>query len=94
MSPHLESIHGVPPDVHNGDVYPDIPSEFFINEIDVYRKLSTTLTLKSAEPGLIPNWVLKCNPLILILPKASILNASIEQSLVPIIWKRADVIPV
>ena len=27
---HLEPIHGVPLDVYNGDVYPDVSSQFVI----------------------------------------------------------------
>ena len=46
------------------------------------------------NPDCVPNWVLKSNSLILALPIASILNASIQQSLVPTIWKKADVIPI
>ena len=94
VTQHLEEIHSVPVDVHNGDVYPDVPSEFIISEIDVYRKLSAISTLKLAGPDLIPNWILKSNSLVLALPIASILNASIQQSLVPTIWKRVDVIPI
>ena len=66
VTQHLEPIHSAPLDVHNGDVYPDIQSEFIISEIDVYRKLSTISNLKSAEPDLIPNWILKSNSLALI----------------------------
>ena len=49
VTQHLEPIHSVLLDVHNEDVFPDIPSEFIISEIDVYCKLSAISTLKSAD---------------------------------------------
>ena len=60
--------------------------------MDVYRKLSTISTLKSAGPDLIPNWVLKS---VLALPINSVhIEPSNQQSFVSTIWKRTNVIPI
>ena len=71
-----------------------IPSQFIIEEIDVYNKLSTIQTNKSPGQDGILNWVLKSYAYILSSPVASIFNASIQESVVPSMWKKADVIPV
>ena len=70
------------------------PSQFIIDEKDVYNKLSTIPTNKSPGPDGIPNWVLKSYAYILSSPVASIFNASIQESVVPSTWKKADIIPV
>ena len=56
--------------------------------------MSTIPTNKSPGPDGIPNWVLKSYAYILSSPVASIFNASIQKSIVPSMWKKADVIPV
>ena len=91
---HLDPLYSTPVGIQHEIDYPEIPPELIISEIDVYRKLSTISISKSSGPDCVPNWVLKSNSLILTLPIASILNASIQQSLVPTIWKKADVIPI
>ncbi|CAB3996585.1 Hypothetical predicted protein, partial [Paramuricea clavata] len=87
-------LYSTPVGIQHEIDYPEIPPELIISKIDVYRKLSTISISKSSGPDCVPNWVLKSNSLILALPIASILNASIQQSLVPTIWKKADVIPI
>ena len=86
---HLDPLYSTPVGIQHEIDYPEIPPELIISEIDVYRELSTISMSKSSGPVYIPNWVLKSNSLILALPKAlSILNASIQQSLVPTIWQK------
>ena len=70
------------------------PSQFIIDEKGVYNKLSTIPTNKSPGPDGIPNWVLKSYAYILSSPVALIFNSSIQESVVPSMWKKADVTPV
>ena len=85
VTQHLDPLYSTPVDIQHEIDYPEIPPELIISEIDVYRKLSTISISKSSGPDCVPNWVLKSNSLTLALPIASILNASIQQSLVPTI---------
>ena len=94
VTQHLEPISSTLVTMQNSNGFSETPPELFISEIDVYHKLSAISTSKSSDPDCIRNWVLKSNSLTLALPIASILNASIQQSLVPSIWKKADVIPI
>jgi hypothetical protein len=94
VTQHLDALYCTPVDIKHEIDYPEIPPELIISEIDVYRKLSTISISKSSGADCVPNWVLKSNSLTLALPIASILNASIQLSLVPTIWKKADVIPI
>jgi hypothetical protein len=94
VTKHLDPLYSTPVGIQHEIDYPEIPPELIISEIDVYRKLSTISISKSSGPDCVPNCVLKSNSLILAFPIASILNASIQQSLVPTIWKKADVIPI
>ena len=94
VTQHLDPLYSTPVGIQHEIDYPEIPPELIISEIAVYRKLSTISISKSSGPDCVPNWVLKSNSLTLALPIASILNASIQQSLVPTIWKKADVIPI
>ena len=56
-----------------------IPSQFIIDDKDVYNKLTTATTHKSPGPDGIPNWVLKSYAYILSSFVASIFNASIQE---------------
>ena len=49
---------------------------------------------KALGPDSIPNWLLKKFSTELATPLASIFNASITQSQVPLQWKAADIIPI
>ena len=94
VTQHLDPLLPSPFDFQTENIYNEVSPEFIIREIEVYHKLSSVSTSKSPGPDDIPNWVLKTNAVVLALPVASILNASIRQSSVPTIWKRADVIPI
>jgi hypothetical protein len=93
VTQHLNPLPSSPIYFQTENIY-EISSEFIINKIEIYQKLSSVSMSKSPGPDNIHNWVLKTNAMVLALPVASILNASIQQSSVPTIWKRAAVIPI
>ena len=66
--------------------------QFIIHEESVFDKLFNIFISKSLGSDGIPNWVLKAY--ILVLPVASLFNASIQQQHVPTVWKKAEVIPI
>lgn len=72
----------------------NILPQFIIDEKDVYNKLAAISVAKSPGPDGIPNWVLKSYAYVLSSPVASIFNASIQDGVVPSMWKNADVIPI
>ena len=78
--------------IENGST--NILPQFIIEEKDVYCKLSAISVSKSPGPDGIPNWVLKSYAYVLSSPVASIFNASIQEAVVPSMWKKANVIPV
>jgi hypothetical protein len=95
VNQHLDPILPPPDPVFQQDnLRPEVPDEFYINEIDVYSKLSDISCSKSPGFDKIPNWILKSCALTLVLLVASILNASVQQSLVTTTWKKAEVIPI
>ena len=79
--------------IENGST--SILPQFIIEEKDEYCKLSAISVSKSPGPDGIPNWVLKSYAYyVLSSPVASIFNASIQEAVVPSMWKKANVIPV
>lgn len=63
--------------------------EFIIREEDLYHKLSFISTCKSSGPDGIRNWVLKFYAHVLASPVASIFSASVQQAVVPTMWKKS-----
>ena len=79
------------------DLIPPIshcPDEFIIEPYTVERKLSKINTNKSCGPDNIPNWILRDSSVWLAEPVCAIFNASVREGIVPIIWKKANVVPV
>ena len=79
------------------DLIPPIshcPDEFIIEPYTVERKLSKLNTNKSCGPDNIPNWILRDSSVWLAEPVCAIFNASVRDGVVPIIWKKANVVPV
>ena len=60
----------------------------------IHSTMTTHCSTKSPGPDGIPNWVLKSYAYVLSSPVASIFNASIQEAVVPSMWKKANVIPV
>jgi len=56
--------------------------------------LSKINTNKSCGPDNIPSWILRDNSVWLAEPVCAIFNASVREGIVPIIWKKANVVPV
>ena len=82
LSPDL-----IPPISH----YPDV---YIIEPYAVERKLSSISTNKSCGPDNIPNWILRGSSVWLAEPVCAIFNASVRDGIVPIIWKKANVVPI
>ena len=71
-----------------------VPSEFYIDRLDVERKLSQINIYKAPGPDGLPNWVLRDFCTHLAGPVCAIFNASVREGFVPARWKEANVIPV
>ena len=76
------------PDTQLQSDYTTIPTEYIIREEDIYYKLSSISSSKSAGPDEIPNWVLKDYAPLLAPPVTSIFNTSLQQASVPAVWKK------
>ncbi|KXJ10174.1 RNA-directed DNA polymerase from mobile element jockey [Exaiptasia diaphana] len=82
-SPLTEHVH-----VNMAD---DMPID--VCELSVLRKLRQISPTCAGGPDELPNWVLREYAEILSAPIASILNASFSESMVPKVWKIANVVP-
>ena len=82
LSPDL-----IPPNSH-------CPDEFIIEPYTVERKLSNISTNKSCDPDNIQNWILRDSSVWLAEPVCAIFNASVRDGYIPIIWKKANVVPI
>ena len=72
---------------------PEIPDRYIIRVQDMEKQLSSIKLRKAPGPDGVPNWVLRDFAPILSGPLTSIVNSSIRESHVPVIWKSADVLP-
>ena len=70
------------------------PDEFIIEPYTIERKLSKINRSKSCGPDNIPNWILRDSSVWIAEPVSAIFNASVRDGIVPIIWKKANVIPI
>ena len=70
-----------------------LPSEFIISIQEVEKQLLKTNTRKASGPDHIPNWIIKDMAAILAPPVCAIFNSSIQNGIVPSLWKSAEVIP-
>ena len=71
----------------------EIISKYHISPEDVFTKLSNLKRTKASGPDNLPSWVLNESAMELSSPVAEIFNASIQERVVPVSWKEADVIP-
>jgi hypothetical protein len=72
----------------------EIISKYHISPEDVFTKLSNLKRTKASGPDNSPNWVLNEFAMELSSPVSEIFNASIQEGVVPVSWKEADVIPI
>ena len=72
----------------------EIISKYHISPEDVFTKLSNLKRTKASGPDNLPSWVLNEFAMELSSPVAEIFNASIQERVVPVSWKEADVIPI
>lgn len=70
-----------------------VPSEFIISRDTVERKLMSTKVNKAPGPDGIPNWVLHDLGGLISGPVCAIFNSSLRESIVPEIWRSANVTP-
>ena len=72
------------------------PDEFIIEPYrpTVERKLSKVNCNKSCGPDNIANWILRDGSVWIAEPVCAIFNASVRDGIVPIIWKKANVVPI
>ncbi len=70
----------------------NVPEKYIISPEDVEKKLLKLNTRKDMGPDYIPNWILLNSAHLLSDPISSVFNSSIRESLVPDIWKLADVV--
>ena len=84
--------------LENVETYPalinEIISKYHISPEDVYSKLSNLKRTKASGPDNLPSWILKEFAMEFSSPVAEIFNASIQERIVPVSWKEADVIPI
>lgn len=71
-----------------------VPSQYTIFPEEVYNKLSRINTHKAPGPDGLPNWFLKEFAFTLSDPICSIFNTSVQQGIVPTLWKSANVVPI
>ena len=81
------------PDILN-ELIDDFGDDFFIEPDAVERRLSKINIHKSPGPDGLPNWLLRDMASFLANPICAIFNASVKQSIVPQIWKQANIIAV
>ena len=72
----------------------EIISKYHISPEDVFTKLSNLKRTKASGSDNLPSWVLNEFAMELSSPVAEIFNASIQERVVPVSWKEADVIPI
>lgn len=70
-----------------------VPDDLIITVESVDKKLSDLNLHKAVGPDQVPNWFLKENAILLAKPISAIFNSSVRQSVVPGLWKEANVIP-
>ena len=89
----LPPLMHIPPSDNQSECnHSNIPIDFIIKEEQVYSRLPSISYSKAPGSDEIPNWVLKFYAHVLALPVTSIFNASPQQTSVPDVWKKADVI--
>jgi hypothetical protein len=71
-----------------------IPEQYTIYPEEVFNKLTHINTRKAPGPDNLPNWILKEFAHVLCDPICCIFNTSIQQGIVPTLWKSANVTPV
>ena len=72
----------------------EIISKYHISPEDVFTKLSNLKRTKASGPDNLPSWVLNEFAMELSSPVAEMFNASIQERVVSVSWKEADVIPI
>ena len=72
----------------------DVPPDFFISIDEVEKALISVKSHSAAGPDEISPWFLRENSASLSRPLASIFNASIQEGIIPLLWKPANVSPV
>jgi hypothetical protein len=65
-----------------------------ISVMEVFRRLSGTDVYKSPGSDNIPNWFLRDFAFVIAEPICHIFNFSINNGIVPQLWKTADVVPI
>lgn len=83
----------------NAEDYPfsitcHVPDEMLISTDMMERHLSRVKTNKSAGPDNIPAWIYRDFCHILAAPMTSIVNSSLQEGHVPLMWKSADIVPI
>ena len=87
-----ENIQPVPEDsCLSGLVVPD---QYIISPETVCARLERVNVYKSPGPDGLPNWLLRDFAPLLCEPVCGIFNASVRECKMPLLWKRADVVPV
>ena len=71
-----------------------VPDEFIISPEMVLARLERINVYKAPGPDNLPNWVLRDFAPFLCEPVCAIFNASVREGKVPLIWKKANVVPV
>ena len=71
-----------------------IPEQYTIYPEEVFNKLSHINTRKAPGPDNLPNWILKEFAFALCDPICCIFNTSVQQGIVPTLWKSANVTPI
>ena len=92
---HSVSANLVPLDQSSPPVVEDVSVEQFIIEpYQVERKLALLRVHKACGPDDVPNWFWRDFSVWLAQPLCAIFNASVRQGIIPLAWKRANVVPV
>ncbi len=83
----------LPPENEYSEFHVDsLPDEFIISIEDVEKQLLRTNIRKASGPDHIPNWIIKDMAAILAPPVCAIFNSSLQNGVVPSLWKSAEVI--
>jgi len=71
-----------------------VPDQYIVSPETVLARLERISIYKSPGPDGIPNWLLKDFAPLVCEPLCAIFNASVREGKVPLLWKRANVVPV
>jgi hypothetical protein len=82
----------LPPDLSNA--MPTDAEHHDISVMEVFRRLSSINVYKSPGPDNIPNWFLRDFAFAIAEPICHIFNFSINNGIVPQLWKTANVVPI